>query len=159
MAITTTFGFTNTTASSKTVAPVDVKMKSNYALIEDEPNSCVMSNKTCPIDQGELVSYKCQTVKNVSTAQDVLYPAKVQTGIQYVIKVEDLLSVKSDSDPNFRTDLPVVAYLTIRHTKNGAITEDIVSQVVNRLLGACRKADGTWRFGDLMRSSLKPEVD
>lgn len=159
MAITTTFGFTNTTASSKTVAPTDVKMKSNYALIEDEPNSCVMSNKTCPIDQGELVSYKCQTVKNVSTAQDVLYPAKVQTGIQYVIKVEDLLSVKSDSDPNFRTDLPIVAYLTIRHTKNGAITDDIISQVVTRLLGACRKADGTWRFGDLMRSSLKPEAD
>lgn len=159
MAITTKFGFTNTTASSKTVAPIDVKMKSNYALIEDEPNSCVMSNKTCPIDQGELVSYKCQTVKNVSTAQDVLYPPKVQTGIQYVIKVEDLLSVTSDTDPNFRTDLPVVAYLTIRHTKNGAITDEIISQVVSRLLGACRKADGTWRFGDLMRSSLKPEID
>lgn len=159
MALTTKFGFTNTTASSKTVAPVDVKMKSNYALIEDEPSSCVMSNKTCPIDQGELVSFKCQTVKNVSTAQDVLYPAKVQTGIQYVIKVEDLLSVTSDTDPNFRTDLPIVAYLTIRHTKNGAITDEIISQVVSRLLGACRKADGTWRFGDLMRSSLKPEVD
>lgn len=159
MALTTKFGFTNTTASSKTVAPVDVKMKSNYALIEDEPSSCVMSNKTCPIDQGELISFKCQTVKNVSTAQDVLYPAKVQTGIQYVVKVEDLLSVTSDTDPNFRTDLPVVAYLTIRHTKNGAITDEIISQVVSRLLGACRKADGTWRFGDLMRSSLKPEVD
>lgn len=159
MAITTNFGFTNTTASTKTVAPVDVKMKSNYALVEDEPSSCVMSNKTCPIDQGELVSYKCQTVKNVSTAQDVLYPAKVQTGIQYVIKVEDLLSVTSDTDPNFRTDLPIIAYLTIRHTKNGAITDDVVAQVVSRLLGACRKADGSWRFGDLMRSALKPEID
>lgn len=159
MAITTKFGFTNTTASSKTVVPVDVKMKSNYALTEDEPNSCVMSNKTCPIDQGELVSYKCQTVKNVSTAQDVLYPAKVQTGIQYVVKVEDLLSVTSDTDPNFRTDLPIVAYLTVRHTKNGAITDEVISQVIARLLGACRKADGTWRFSDLMRSSLKPEID
>lgn len=159
MAITTTFGFTNTTASAKTIAPVDVKMKANYALIEDEPDSCVMSNKTCPIDQGELVSYKCQTVKNVSTAQDVLYPAKVQTGIQYVVKVEDLLSIKSDTDPNFRIDLPIVAYLTIRHTKNGAITDDVIAQVVNRLLGACRKTDGSWRFSDLMRSSLKPEND
>lgn len=159
MAITTSFGFTNTTASTHTVAPTNLKMKTNYALIEDEPESCVMSNKTCPIDQGELVSYKCQTVKNVSTAQDVLYPAKVQTGIQYVVKVEDLLSVKSDTDPNFRTDLPIVAYLTIRHTKNGAITDDIIGSVVNRLLGACQKADGTWRFNDLMRSSLKPEVD
>lgn len=159
MAIKTSFGYTNKTASAHTVAPVDVKMASNYALVEDEPTSCVMSNKTCPIDQGELVSYKCQTVKNVSTAQDVLYPAKVQTGIQYVVKIEDLLSVTSDTDPNFRTDLPVVAYLTIRHTKNGAITGEVIAEVVNRLIGACRKTDGSWRFDDLMRSSLKPEHD
>lgn len=157
MAIKSSFGFTNKTASQHTVTPIDMDVVTNYALIEDEPTSCVLSNKTCPIDQGELISFKCQSVKSVSTAQDNLYPATVQTGVQYVVKLEELLSLTSDTDPNFRTDLPIVAYLTIRHTKNGQITDDIIGQVVNRLIGACRRDDGTWRFDDLMRSSLKPE--
>lgn len=159
MAITSSFGFTNKTNSTHTVTPVDIKVNTNYALVEDEPTSCVLSNKTCPIDQGELVSYKSQTVNKVSTAQDVLYPPQVQTGVQYVVKVEELLSTTSSTDPAFRVDLPIVAYLTIRHTKNGQITDDIIAEVVNRLIGACRKTDGSWRFSDLMRSALHPESD
>jgi hypothetical protein len=156
MAITSKFGFTNVTESKNSVTPVDLAIISDYALIEDEPTSCVLSNTTCPIDQGELISYKCQSLKNVSSTQDILYPNTVSAGVQYVIKVEEILSTTSDSDPSFRVDSPIVAYLTIRHSKNGNITEDMISQTVQRLLGACQKEDGTWRFGDLMRSSLKP---
>lgn len=157
MAITAKYNFTNTALSSKTITPYDIGVSKNYALIEDEPTSCVLTNKTAPIDTGELISYKCQNIKNVSTSQEVLYPPKVTTGVQYVVKVEDIASVTSDTDPSFRTDLPIVAYLTVRHTKSGYITEAMVGQAVERLLGACKKADGSWRFGDLMRSSLKPE--
>lgn len=156
MAINSKFGFTNTVVSEAKVSPIKLGMTTNYALTEDEPTSCVLSNVTAPIDQGELISYKCQSVKNVSTSQDILYPNKVQAGIQYVVKVEDILSTTSDTDPTFRVDTPIVAYLTIRHPKDGAITSDMIATVVARLLGACRKDDGTWRFDDLMRSSLRP---
>lgn len=157
MSIVTNFGFTNNSESKSPVTPIDIGVTTNYALIEDEPTSCVLTNKTAPIDIGELLSYKCTNIKNVSTAQDVLHPAKVTAGVQYVVKLEEIASVTSDTDPSFRTDLPIVAYLTIRHPKAGEITEDMVAQTVRRLIGACRKSDGSWRFGDLMRSSLKPE--
>lgn len=156
MAIKSKFGFTNTSVSDATISPTKMEMTTNYALVEDEPTSCVLSNVTAPIDQGELVSFKCQSVRNVSTKQDILHPSKVQAGIQYVVKVEEILSTTSDSDPTFRVDTPIVAYLTVRHPKDGVITGDMVATVVSRLLGACRKDDGTWRFDDLMRSSLRP---
>lgn len=158
MALTTKFGYTNNdnVATGKEVVPKKISMTSDYALTEDEPTSCVMSNTTCPIDQGELVSYKCQTVKSVSTAQDILYPGQVGVGVQYVIKVEDILTTTSSTDASFRVDDPIVAYLTIRHTKSGFITADHIAQVVCRLIGACRTPDGNWRFNDLMRSALKP---
>lgn len=156
MAINSKFGFTNTSPSTQQVTPVALGITENYALVEDEPTSCVMSNVTAPIDQGELISFKCQPVKSVSTTQDILYPGKVPAGIQYVVKVEDILSTTSDTDPTFRVDTPVVAYLTVRHTKNSAVTGEMIAKVVERLIGACRKDDGSWRFDDLMRSSLRP---
>lgn len=159
MALESAFGYTNTQASDKTIAPISLGMVSNYALVEDEPTSCVVSNTTAPLDQGELISYKCQSVKNVSTQQDILYPSSVTAGIQYVVKVEDILSTTSSTDPTFRMDTPIVAYLTFRHAKNAVITDDMITGILQRLLGACVKNDGSWRFGDLMRSSLRPTED
>lgn len=156
MAVSSNFGFQNKTDSTHPVTPINLGVLDNYALVEDEPTSCVVSNTTCPIDQGELVSYKCQNVKNVSTSQDILYPGPVSAGVQYVVKVEEILSTASDTDPTFRVDVPIIAYLTIRHTKSGEVSDDVIGKVVNRLIGACQKSDGSWRFGDLMRSALKP---
>lgn len=158
MAITTTFGFSNKTAGTKPVTPTNLEVLTKYALTVDEPNQATLSNITCPSDQAELISYKCQALKSVSTSQENLYPPTVKTGVQYVIKLEELASTKSDTDPTFRVDNPVVAYLTIRHSKSSYITDAMIGEVVNRLLGACQKSDGTWRFGDLMRNSLKPTV-
>ena len=153
------FGFTNTTASTKVETPIAIAPVSNYALKQDEPTTVELDNKTCPIDQGELLSYKCQDVKRVATTQDILFPAPVSSGLQYVIKLEEILSTTDAADPSYRVDEPIVAYLTIRHPKSGNITSDTIGQVIDRLMGACRKADGSWRFNELMRSSLKPTVD
>lgn len=158
MSITTTFGYTNKTASTKPVTPVNLEVMSKYALTKDEPEEVVLSNSTTPTDQAELISYKCKLIPNVSTTQDVMYPASVKKGIQYVVKVEELASTKSDIDPTFRVDSPMVAYLTIRHPRNSYITDAMIGEVVTRLLGACQKTDGSWRFSDMMRQSLKPTV-
>lgn len=153
------FGFSNTTASTQVETPIAVGVLTNYALKQDEPTVVDLDNKTCPFDQGELLSYKCQDVKKVSTVQDILFPAPVATGVQYVIKLEEILSTTDGTDANYRVDEPIVAYLTIRHPKSGNINGALVGTVVDRLMGACRKADGSWRFDDLMRSSLKPTVE
>lgn len=159
MALTSKFGFTNVTPSSKTITPITLNVVDSYAPITDEPTEVVLTNTTCPVDQGELVSYKASKVAKVSTTQDIRNPDKVTTGVQYVVKVEEILSTTSDTDPTFRVDTPIVAYLTIRHNNSSLVTDAVIGQVVNRLLGASMKADGTYRFGDLMRSALKPKAN
>lgn len=159
MSLVSSFGYTNTTAQTFG-APVDkVEMATNYALIEDEPNKCVLSNTTAPVDQGERVSYSFQKLAKVSTDQDVLYPSNVPNGVQYSIRVEELLSTTDTADPTFRVDDPIVAWLTIRHPSSGRITSAILDEIVSRLNGCVYKDDGTTRFGDLMRSALKPTAN
>lgn len=159
MSYTSSFGFSNNTESTHPVKPVDLQVTDNYALTMDEPTKVAMSNKTCALDKAEVLSYGCQEIKNVNTSVDILNPSAVQKGIQYTVKLEEVLTTTSDTDSNYRIDEPVVASLTIRHQKSGNISNALISQVVTRLIGACMREDGTWRFDDLMRSALKPTVD
>lgn len=154
--ITSDFGYTNTAnATVGAATPVALGIK-NYALIQDDPTECVLSNVTSPIDQGELLSFKCQNVDKVTTSQKILYPASVQNGIQYVVKLEDILKLTSSTDSAFRVDLPIVAYLTIRHPKSSYISSEMISAIVKRLIGACQDDTGAFTFENLMRSALKP---
>lgn len=158
MAKVSTFGFTNVTANTVKANPVDVKMVTNYARVEDEPTLTVLSNKTAPLDQGELVSYRANALAKVSSSQVIQNPAPVKNGIQYVIKVEDILRTTDDVTGNI-VDEPVIAYLTIRHQLSGNIKPAHVQTMVERCLGACMKSNGQWRFDDLMRSAIVPIAD
>lgn len=152
------FSYQNVADSSNTITPKAVGPATNYAKIVDEPETCVLSNKTCPLDQGELITYRVNDVKKVSTSQTVQNPSKVKDGVQYVAKVEEILRT-TDTDGEIVCDEPIVAYLTIRHQKSSHITSAIVAEVVERLLGAVVKADGTWRFDDMMRHAIVPTHD
>lgn len=159
MAIQSAFGFTNVSDQAFFLTPTKLESVSNYALVEDEPNRCVTQNTTAPLDQGERVSYSYQKLGKVSTDQDILYPATVQNGVQYSIRVEEILSTTDTDDPTFRVDEPIVAWLTIRHPSSSRITNSVIATVLQRLMGACYKDSGALRFGDLMRSALKPTED
>lgn len=152
------YGFTNVGACTFNITPVDLAPVSNYAKITDEPTVAVMSNKTTPLDQGELLTYRCNDVDHVSTSQSIQNPAPVRNGVQYVVKLEEILRTTTD-DGTIVCDEPVVAYLTIRHQKSGNITSALVEQIVKRLLGACYYENGTARFDDLMRSALVPTAN
>lgn len=152
---TSSFGYTNVTAMESTVSPVDLKPVTNYAKVEDTATSCGLSNKSCALDQMEKLSYQCTQIGNVSTKNTILNPAPVREGVQYIVRLDEVLRTK-DSNGDIICDEPVVAYLTIRHQVSGNITNALVSEVVKRLLGACMREDGTFRFDDLMRSALVP---
>ena len=158
MHMTSSFAFTNKTASTKTITPVGVGPVANYAKVVDEPSTVVLSNRTCPLDQGELVTFRVNEVNKVSTSQTIQNPSKVKNGVQYVAKVEEILRTK-DSNGDIVCDEPIVAYLTIRHQKSGNISAAQITEVVTRLLGAVQKADGSYRWDDLMRSAIVPTVD
>jgi hypothetical protein len=159
MAKTSTFGFTNTAAGSHDITPPALGLTSNYALAEEDANNAILNNKTAPIDAEEIVTFRSRGIAQVNTDLNIQYPSKVKSGIQYQVQVEDVLMTTDSDDASFRVDEPIVALLTIRHPKSGNINSQIVGTVVNRLLACLMKADGTWRFDDLMRGAERPVVD
>lgn len=157
--MSSSYAFTNTSnMTGVTVTPVDIKPVTNYAKTVDEPTVVVLSNKTCPLDQGELLTFRANEMDHISTSLAIQNPTKVRNGVQYVVKLEEILRTK-DANGTIISDEPVVAYLTVRHQKTGNISESLVNQIVNRLMGAIYKEDGTTRLADLMRSALVPVED
>jgi hypothetical protein len=160
MSKVSSFGFTNTTDSTTvTVVPKLLGLTTNYAVATESADEARLNNKTCPIDQEEIVSFRSRNIQKVDTDLNIQYPSPVKKGIQYQIMIEDTLSTTDTADASFRVDEPIVAQLTIRHPKSGNISNTEVVNVVKRLLSACIKTDGTWRFDDLMRQAEKPVVD
>lgn len=158
---TSNFNFTNVGDFTDKITPVHISPLANYAKVGDEPTYCVLSNRTASLDQGELLTYRANDIKKISTTQVIQNPLPIRNGIQYVIKLEEILRTK-DAAGNIVGDEPIVAYLTIRHQKSGNISSDIIDTVVRRLFGACYLDGGTAvipRWNDLMRSSLVPTAD
>lgn len=159
MARQSAFGYTNTTAGSNTLTPPALGLTTNYALAGDTASEAILNNKTAPIDAEEIVTFRSRDIAQVNTGLNIQYPSPIKSGIQYQVQVEDVLSTTDTDDASFRVDEPIVALLTIRHPKSGNISNTYVAAVVQRLIASLIKADGTWRFDDLMRSAERPVVD
>jgi hypothetical protein len=159
MAKVSAFTFTNKTASANTITPLALGLTSNYAVSTEVANQAVLNNKTADIDAMELISYRTQSVKSVANNLDIRNPAKVTSGIQYGVQVEETLVTTDSDDATFRVDEPIVASINIRHPKSGNIDNSVVAEVVLRLISSLMRADGSWRFDDLMRSAERPIAD
>jgi hypothetical protein len=159
MAKVSAFTFTNKAASTNTITPLALGLTSNYAVSTEVANQAVLNNKTADIDAMELISYRTQSVKNVANNLDIRNPAKVTSGIQYGVQIEETLVTTDSDDATFRVDEPIVASLNIRHPKSGNIDNSVVAEVVLRLISTLMRANGTWRFDDLMRSAERPIAD
>lgn len=157
MAITSTFGYTNTSTTSRAYDDYTLGITTNYGLKEDEPDRVIVDNNRAPMDQAEIVTYQGMPIPRVNTTKYLVnnHPSGIPGGVQYVIKVEELLSTR-DSATGSRIDEPIVMYLTVKHPRSGNITSTIITEVFNRLKGALMLSDGTYRWDDLMRLSMKP---
>lgn len=156
--MTSSFSFTNTTAG-QTVGTAAIGVTANYAKTSDEPTEATLSNKTAALDQGEVITYRCREIAQVSTNQQVLYPARVLNGVEFGVRVDELLRT-TDSNEAIVCDEPIVATLTIKCPKSSNVNNDVITTVVTRLLGACYDQTAKkYRWDDLMRSSLVPTQD
>lgn len=153
MATTTFQGFTNKTLSEHPMPSYSLGIKENYSCVEDEPSCEVLSNKTCPLDLGEKITYRYNDIDKVTTSLTVQNPSKVRNGVQYVAK-DEFIQRTTDANGTIIYDEPVVAYLVVRHQKTGTITPEVIDMAVQRVLGSVIKADGKTRFSDMMRGAL-----
>lgn len=153
--LVSSFGFKNSETGA-TVPTTNVKLVDNYARIMDEPTEARLNNLTAPVDQGELVTLRCRKVARVATEQQIMYPARIEAGVEYGIRIDEILRTV---DPTGRIvcDEPIVASITIKHPLSSNISDEIVTQVFNRLLGCCYDQTNTkYRWSDLMRQALLP---
>lgn len=155
MAETSTFTFTNTTAGDNATM-VALGMVTNYAKTTDEPTEAVLTNKTATIDQPELVTYRGRKIDRVATQNTISYPCKVSEGVEYGIRLDEVLRNK-DAAGNILYDDPIVATITFKHQRSAYVTSEILTQVLSRLLGALYdETTNKFRFNDLMRQALVP---
>ena len=159
MSKTSAFKFTNATDSTHLITPKLLSLTGNYAVETDTADDVMMNNKTAPIDAEEIIEFRSRALPKVNTNLNIQYPSTIKTGIQYQVSVEDTLTTLDSADAAFRVDEPIICQITFRHPKSGNITSTEVSTCFLRAISALMKADGTWRFDDLMRSAERPVVD
>lgn len=156
MSLTSSFGFTNTADGTHSVTQKALGLPTNYALAKDSEDVVVMNNKTAPIDQEEIVTFKSRLANSMTTQATLTNPAKAGKVVEYTVRLDEVLTTRDSSDATFRVDEPIVCSITFRHPKSGNISESQIATVFTRAISCLMKADGTWRFGDLMRSAERP---
>lgn len=159
MAKITQFLYTNTAAGAHNVGQVALGLTTNYALMQDVANTVKLNNKTAPIDAEEVITIRSGDKVDIKPYVNIQFPSKVKSGIEYGVRLDEVLSTTDTADPNYRVDEPIICSITFRHPKSGNITGTHIAETFARAISSLMKADGTWRFDDLMRSSERPVVD
>jgi hypothetical protein len=159
MARVSAFKWTNNTDSSNTITPKALGLTTNYSLTQDGADVVKLNNKTAPIDAEEIIAFRSRSLNGMNTDANIQYPSKVKGAIEYGVRTDNVLSTTDDVDATFRVDEPIVCSITFRHPKSGNITGQHVAAAFQRAYSSLMKADGTWRFDDLMRSAERPVVD
>lgn len=153
--LVSSFSFTNVT-SGDALPSTAVGLVTNYAKTMDEPTEARLTNLTAAVDQGELVTLRCRRVARVATEQQIMYPARVEAGVEYGVRVDEILRTTAP-DGRIVCDEPIVASITIKHPLSSNINDELITQVFNRLLGCCYDTTNKkYRWGDLMRQALLP---
>jgi hypothetical protein len=153
------FGFSNTSDNAKiTIAPTDLKLKSQYAIVENGSGFSRLDNKTAPVDLSENVTLRYNKINNVGNSLVNHNPSTVKGGVQYLVKL-DALQRTTNEKTGVSVDEPITVQITFRHGLSSNITAPVVESLLKRAIGALYKSDGTSRITDLMRGGVEIDAD
>lgn len=159
MAITVSFGFTNTTAQTNALLNgKKLGMFSNYDDKEQTASSVLLRNSTCPIDQEELVSIRTKDLQRVDNNLNIENPSAIKGATEYSVQTQTTATV-SDSVTGLVYQEPIVITTTIRHKKNAVITGSIINTLMERHISSFYADNGTERYSKLMTGCEKPKAD
>jgi hypothetical protein len=128
----------------------------NYGRVKDEPNLCVLSNKTSPLDQPETIAYKGRLEKVSVTS--LANPPKTRDGVYYGVTVRDIRrEMREDGSV---IDHPIDVMISFKHDTSLNWPDADVLDVLGRSLGALYdETSSSWRFKDMQRLALAPTQD
>lgn len=159
MAKTTSFGYTNGEATTAAKAPTFLgNLGTNYGVIEDKAGNLTLSNLTAPTDQPERITFMSQPLKRVNTSFPIAYPATNEMGVQYTVKVEDVVRISdATAGSSYTRDIPVKVTLSVQQGISDDISTDNVLAVISRAVGAlydAKDSTGSSRVAAMQRGAV-----
>lgn len=117
-------------------------------------------NTTGPADRTETVRYAVNKISNIysGTSVDPSAFALSKRGASVLVQVNDIITV-TDSTTNLRYDLPISAHLVVKTSLDEVITSDVLTAMVQRLIGAAYEQSGKSvgdRLAKLIRGAVIP---
>lgn len=164
MATTRTFevvGLSNKTDNaSADIKAFDMKPVSTFGLDADNGDICALTNSQSPIDAVARASYMAENISKVATTL-TLPNGKVVPGMHVTIKYEDSLreTVTEEGTVIKKVDYPLNYSLQFRVPLIDGIDNAVNNKMLKALLGLFYTSDGSTRFDQLVRSSLRPTQD
>lgn len=152
-------GFTNTTAGTA-VTGTDLKITANYGQINapSPAEETRLKNKTGPVDQKEILSYRNRRIESVNTYNKIYYPARVVAGQEFGIRLDEILRTE-DENGFILCDEPIVLSISFKAPMSNNLTNDVLNTIYKRMQGAVPvDADGNMDWLSLMMGSTNPLV-
>lgn len=158
-ALTSSLGFTNTKVGTA-LPTTDLELTSNYGMVSAPrpAEETRLMNKTGPVDQKELISYRNRSIDSINTYNKIYYPARVTSGQEFGIRLDEVLRTK-DENGFIIADEPIVCTVSFKAPMSNNMSNAILSQIFGRLAGAIPKdSEGNQDWMSLMMGSTNPLV-
>lgn len=157
--LSSSLGFTNTAAGTA-VTGTDLKITSNYGQINapSPAEETRLKNKTGPVDQKEILSYRNRHIDAVNTYNKIYYPARITAGQEFGIRLDEILRTE-DENGFILCDEPIVLSVSFKAPMSSNLTNDVLNTIFKRMMGAVPiGADGSMDWLSLMMGSTNPLV-
>lgn len=157
--LTSSLGFTNTTAGTA-VTGTNLQITANYGLINAPvpAEETRLKNKTGPVDQKEILSYRNRRIESVNTYNKIYYPARITAGQEFGIRLDEILRTK-DENGFILCDEPIVLTMSFKAPMSSNLTNAVLNTIFQRAMGAVPvDGDGKMDWLSLMMGSTNPLV-
>lgn len=134
----------------------------DFAKREGAASDITLVNTTGPADRTETVRYAVTKINNIysGTSVDPSAFALSKRGASVLVQVNDIITV-TDSTTNYRYDLPISAHMVVKTSLDEVITDDVLTAIVQRLIGATYEQSGRnvgERISKLIRGAVVPSA-
>lgn len=167
MAVVTEYKFENVeSVDYQTKKFTKLQFEDDYALVKAADNEVVYDNLTAPTDAREKITFFRRDHEKVDTGLDINYKSNAKA-CTYGVKVEDTLvttggTTSTMASDETRLEDPVIVTISIKHPKDGVITDAAINTALWRAISAfyfgvdASGSSGSLedRFNELLRGQL-----
>lgn len=160
MALSYSFGYTNSSKTGSVDWDPYVIDTVDYSIPSQSDGSTTLTNATCPVDQAETITYTVKDKQSVDLRHSkVMHPAKDKRGRSIEVLLEAVLRETSSVNDDHIVDYPFTCQVSWRFPMNVAVTSARLTELLERVLGALRDSDGTGsRIDNLINAQTFPNT-